>query len=175
MTKKIQEFLLGDTGRKALIIGALAVMVLLLLSTFSCDDTAKKSTADTDFSEDAEQLERALENRVKELVKQISGAGDVHVMVTLDTISEVVYEKDKRSELSSQNAEKGGSQQRSDETEVVLAGSAKQPLQIGRILPKVRGAAVVCSGASDPVVRERITNAVAGALDLSAARVYVTF
>ena len=44
----------------------------------------------------------------------------------------------------------------------------------GTVQPKVRGAAVVCSGASDPVVREKVANAVAKALNIGISKVYVT-
>ena len=57
---------------------------------------------------------------------------------------------------------------------MVLAGSSKEPLQIGTLQPRVRGAAVVCSGAGDPVVKERVANTVAKALNIGLSKVYVT-
>lgn len=163
----LKSLLAGEKGRKLLIIGAAAVLVLLLLSSMlggsKSSSKVSKSGEDTvQIAEKTAELEQALEARVKALVERIDGAGTAAVMITLDRTSTQVYEKD----------EKQGNSNR--ETETVLAGSAKEPLQTSVVLPKVRGAAVVCPGAADPVVREKVTNAVAKALNIGTSRVYVT-
>ena len=170
MAERLKELVLSDKGRKIMIVGALAVMLLLLLSTVSCEgnDTAETVPGQV---ENAAEIERELERRLEQLISQIDGAGSVTVMVTLDTVSERVYEKDKRTEGSSA----GDSKSYEYETEVVLSGSSKQPLQISSVLPRVRGAAVVCPGAADPQVRERVTNTVAKALNIGVSKVYVTY
>lgn len=171
MRERIKALLLGDKGRKIIVAGALAAMLLLLLSTLSCGG---KSASEPYAAENAAELERELEQRLVRLISQIDGTGEVTVMVTLDTVSQQVYEKDARSESSSRSDGDGSSTGSSFATEIVLAGSAKEPLKVGTVQPKVRGAAVVCPGASDPVVKERVANAVAKALDIGMSRVYVT-
>lgn len=170
--ERVKTWLTGEKGRRLLILGAVAAMLLLLLSTMSCEGGTKTVS---DLREDAAEIERTLERRITELVSAIDGAGEVSVMITLDTVSERVYEKDRK--LQSEEQGSGEDARRKDgvETEVVFAGGSKEPLQIGTVQPKVRGAAVVCSGASDPVIREKITLAVAGALDIGASKVYVTY
>lgn len=174
LSERIKEALLGDKGRRIVIAGAVAVMLLLLLSTVSRDRGEKNVTEPYTSSENASEIERELEERLIRLVSRIDGAGEVTVMVTLDTISERVFEKDRRSESSSESKPEGSAQSSGSETEVVLAGSSKEPLQIGTVQPKVRGAAVVCTGASDPVVKERVANTVAKALNIGLSKVYVT-
>lgn len=176
-TERIKDFLLGEKGRKVLIGAAVAAMTLLLLSTFSCGSDDQNSE-ELVLTENAAKLEASLEERVAELVSQISGVGDpsrIEVMITLDTTSTRVYEKDKRFEASSQNGENSGSESKAVQTEVVLAGNSKEPLQTGTIQPVVRGVAVVCPGASDPLVCERVTNAVAKALNVGVSRVCITY
>lgn len=162
--KTLKSLLAGENGKKLLIIGAAAVLVLLLLSSiFGGNKSSPKSKEEkTPALEDAAELEQTLEARVKALVERIEGAGTATVMITLDRSSTLVFDKD----------EKQGNSNR--ETETVLAGSAKEPLQTGVVLPKVRGAAVVCSGADDPIVQEKVTNAVAKALNIGVSRVFVT-
>lgn len=162
----LKSLLAGEKGRKLLIIGAAAVLVLLVLSSVLGGSVSKNSSKVKEVKsptiEDVSELEQALESRVKALVERIDGAGTAAVMITLDRTSTSVYQKDEK--LANSNYE----------NETVLAGSAKEPLQTGTVLPKVRGAAVVCSGAADPVVQEKITNAVAKALNIGISRVYVT-
>lgn len=171
--ERIKAVLTGDKGRKILILGAVAVMLLLMLSTFSCG--GKSIEPSRVEEENAAEIEKTLEKRLVELVSSIEGAGNVSVMVTLDTVSERVYEKDRKFQSEEQGTAENARQKNDLETEVVLAGSSKDPLQIGTVQPKVRGAAVVCSGAADPVICEKVTRAVAGALNISTSRVYVTY
>ncbi len=177
ITEWLKELLLGDKGRKILIAAALAAMLLLLFSTFSCNGKSD-SAGVSKQTEDAAELEKTLEERITRLVSRIDGVGDpakIEVMITLDTSSTLIYEKDRRFESSSHTGESGGTANNVGETEVVLAGNGKEPLQVGTVQPTVRGAAVVCSGASDPLVRERVTYAVAKALNIGVSRVYITY
>lgn len=173
LNEKIKDFLIGDKGAKLLIGGAIAAMILILFSNISCDGS--KSAAESSYVvQDTSELEKELEERITLLVSQISGAGavsEICVMITVDTTSTVIYEKDIHYENVSQDS--GVTTSRNDET--VLVGSGKEPLQIGTASPVVRGATVVCEGASDPVVCERITYAVAKALDIGLSRVCVTY
>lgn len=160
---RVQDFFSSDKGRKILIgCGILILLILMLSSLFP----EKKDTEITPRQENSGEIEKRLEERLCGLISKIDGAGEVSVMVTLDATSTLVFEKDRKQEETS-----GGS---SKETEVVLAGSAKQPLQTGEIMPIVRGAAVVCEGAGDPIVKEKVANTVAKALNIGISRVYVT-
>lgn len=170
-----KNLLSGENGKKILIVGAAAVLLLLLLSSVfgggSKKNSSKIKEEKTLTVEDAAELEKTLEARVKSLVESIDGAGTATVMVTLDRSSTLMFDKDERLEQKGES----GSGSINRETETVLAGSSKEPLRTGVVLPKVRGAAVVCSGADDPVVREKVTNAVAKALNIGVSRVYVTY
>lgn len=163
----------GEKGKKILMLGAAAVMVLLLLSTVSCESKTT-SRENPVVCEDASQIEASLENRLVALLKKIDGVGDVSVMITLDRSSKKLYEKDEKIETNTKNDSEGGTENNTRETEAVLAGSSKEPLQIGTVQPTVRGAAVVCAGAADPVIREKVANTVAKALNIGISRVYVT-
>lgn len=168
---RLKEFIFSDKGRKILIAAALIAMLLLLLSSVSCGG---KKSIETDTgkagSENIAEIERELERRLEQIISKIDGAGSVSVMITLESSSELMYERDRKVQRDSD----GNSESYGSETEVVLAGSAKEPLQIGTVQPKVRGAAIVCSGASDPVIKERVANIAAKALNLGISRVYVT-
>ena len=164
---RVKDFISGEKGRKILLIGGIFLLALLLLSTLF---GGKKETTVSTKTENVSEIEEKLERRLCELISKIDGVGEVSVMVTLDKTMTAVYEKDNKLEESSGNSAESSSR----ETEVVLAGSAKQPLLSGNIMPTVRGAAVVCEGAANPLVREKVANTVAKALNIGISRVYVT-
>lgn len=164
----------GENRKKVLIFGAAAVILLLLLSTLTGNSGKTASRETTSVNEDASKLERSLEQRLEKLLEKMDGVGSVSVMVTLDTSSRQLYEKDEKTDQKTVSDSSGGSENTARETETVLAGSSKEPLLTGVVQPKVRGAAVVCSGASDPVIREKVTYTVAKALNIGVSRVYVT-
>lgn len=171
--EKLIDFLGSDKGRRIIVIVGTAVILLLFLSTLSfgkSEDTAETAAQ----AENAAEIEQELEQRLERLISQIPGAGNVTVMVTLESTSERVYAEQTHTESSSSENGESSSQSRTSETELAFSGSSKEPIELSVIQPKVRGAAVVCSGASDPVVREKIANVVSGVLDIGVSKVCVT-
>lgn len=159
--------------RKAAVIIGIALIALIFLSTLLPRESAESPPA----SEDAEVLEQKLEQRLEALLSEIEGVSSPSVMLTLDSTSERVYARDSRSGTNSSLDESRSSDSSDSESTVVLVGngSDKAALEESTVLPKVRGVAVVCGGAENPLIREKVVNAVAGVLDISTSRVYVTY
>lgn len=167
-SERVKQLLSNDRARKIIIVCGLAVMLLLLLSSFFGGDSKSKAKSDAEnYTIDCSELEQNLEERLRELILQIDGVGKVSVMITIDATERVLYEKNSKSESKEKEY--------SEETEVVLAGSSKEPLEVGKIMPVVRSAAVVCDGAIDPVIRERVANIVSKALNIGISKVYVAY
>lgn len=174
LSERVKQLVSNDRTRKIIIVIGLSLMLLLLVSSFfKGSDKSKAGSGSrtgglsgTDGFDCAE-LEQRLEERLRELILQIDGVGKVSVMVTVDMTERVVYEKNTKSQSKDREI--------SEETEVVLAGSSKEPLEVGKIMPAVRSAAVVCEGAVDPVVRERVANVAAKALNIGISKVYVAY
>ena len=166
LSERIKQIFSNDKVRRIVVLCGLLVMLLLLLSSFFKRSDSSTSQ-DTVFSEDCVKLERELEERLSSLILQIDGVGKVSVMVTIDRTERVVYEKNSKSESKENDY--------SEETEVVLAGSSKEPLKTVKIMPVVRSAAIVCEGASDPIVRGQVANIAAKALNIGISKVYVAY
>lgn len=164
ISERVKRLISNDKARKIIIVCGLAVMLLLLLSSFWGNSESKTAViSDVDCA----KLEQKLEERLCGLISQIDGVGKVSVMVTIDRTERAVYEKNSRLD--------SGAQDYSEETEVVLAGSSKEPLRVGTVMPIVRSAAIVCDGASDPVIRERVANIASKALNIGISKVYVAY
>lgn len=166
--QSLQSFLGSDKARRIIIICGIAVIALLFLSTVVPKKQSEPSS-EISLCDSAEDIERGLEKRLAEMIGHIDGAGSAAVMVTLESSAERVFAEDTKTDSS-----EGAALSRGTQTETVLAGSSKEPLERSVVMPKVRGVAVVCAGAADPAVKERIANAVARALGIGISRVYVT-
>ena len=92
---RLKDFVLGEKGRKILLIGGIFLLALLLLSTLF---GGKKETSVSTKTENVAEIEEKLERRLCELISKIDGVGEVSVMVTLDKTTTAVYEKDNKLE-----------------------------------------------------------------------------
>lgn len=149
--------------RRFVIIAGIAAIALLFLSTVIPERSQPQEQGV--FSEDTSALEQELEKRLTDIISQIDGVTSPQVMVTLDRTSERVFAEEVKSSSS------GDSQ--SAENSPALTGS-KDALEKSVILPRVRGVAVVCGGAENVLVREKVVNTAARVLDIGVSQVYVT-
>ncbi len=174
--ENLQNLLQSPKARRIVVFAGIAVIALIFFSTVSFEGTGKEQSEPAAF-EDTSAIEKELEQRLEQLLEQIDGVASVKVMVTLDCTSQRVYARDSKTGDSSQTNSGSSASSSSNEESLVLAGSgnSKEPIEQGTILPKVRGVAVVCAGAEDPLVKEKVVNAVIGALNIGASRVYVTY
>ena len=145
--------------RRFVIIAGIAAIALLFLSTGGAQQPQDSS------AEDAARVERELEQRLTDIISQIDGVTSPQVMVTLDRTSERVFAEEVKSSSSGDSL--------SSENSPALTGS-KDALEKSVILPKVRGVAVVCGGAENMLVREKVVNTAARVLNIGVSQVYVT-
>ena len=110
-----------------------------------------------------------LESRLAQLIRTIDGAGKTQVLVTLRTGEETVWARN-----DSMDSEAEPSRTQSEQTYVLVrSGSDETGLQLKTITPTVQGVAVVCEGADDPQVQQRITQTVTAVLGIGAGHVSV--
>ena len=159
--------------RKAAVIIGAALILLIFLSTLSPAES--KSAAAP--AEDTAILEEKLEKRLETLLAEIDGVSSPTVMLTLDRTSETVYARDSRSGAASESDDSGSSENSDSESSIVIVGSGsdKTALTESTVLPRVRGVAVICGGAENVLIKEKVVNTVASVLDISTSRVYVTY
>lgn len=113
-----------------------------------------------------------LENKLKAVLSNIDGAGQVSVMVSVDGSPELVYAtEDDRTETS--NSSGNTSSSNSSTPIIVQVGGSSTALILTENLPKVKGVVVVSSGAGDIAVRLNILNAVSTLLGISVDQVSV--
>lgn len=180
----------SDTRLRLILFIGLAAIVLIFLSDNFSDKTrsasANVSTKTADYAGytsygDYDKYTEQLEARLTELISAVDGAGETKVMITLECGTEYVYASQQKttsamSENSDANGKTSRDEKRTGEENVILVDGSggEEPLILKEITPTVAGVVVVCSGADDVTVRQRVTDIVTTALGTSSNRVCVT-
>lgn len=184
--RKLREMLRGfsirNIKRDQLLILFLSGILLLVISLPT--DGGKKSdgggergflqTENTE-AEDAEKIMadaqevyiRNLEKRLSDALAQMSGVGDVSVMITLNSSAEKVVEKDVETsdEAVTESDSQGGSRITKNKSrgETTIYGdkdSSGEPYISKEISPRVEGVLVIAEGGDDALVKQNITEVV---------------
>lgn len=156
----------GRDGAVRLLI-ALGVAGMLLIGLSEWLPRRSTAAADDTTTVTATQVERALEQRIADLLSSVAGVGRCQVMVTLESGEQAVYAAD-----TSHSVTEGGE---SGSESYLMVDTAEGPvgLLLTRVRPTVRGVVVVCSGAKDPAVCQRVQSVITTAFHISERRVCV--
>ncbi|MCI9272821.1 MAG: stage III sporulation protein AG [Clostridiales bacterium] len=180
--KKFFSGLGGDKFKNIIIVAGLIGIALIFLSSFvKIPSSQEKQEQQPRVVMTADEYAGQLEASLTDLISSIQGAGTAKVMVTLENGVETKYatEQKTNSEFSEEktNGETTRSQQIGDsEIKYITvrdANGAERALAVTEIQPTVKGVVVVCSGGENPVVQQRIIDAVTTALNVSSKRVCV--
>lgn len=177
MGVKLGELLKGGNKLKIyLLVGAL----LILLIIFGGNLTKVKSGVTAAKSEQSlDEYKTALQAEVKSLLEKIDGVSEVSVMITLKGDAEYVYAKEERQTLDKSETgydEKQVQQSDNYENNTILVDGEdgrKVALVRTRLEPKVKGVLIVCKGASNPIIEQKVTTAVKTVLSIGANNVCV--
>lgn len=168
--EKIKNLKLSKKNVYLIASGVLIFLLLLFSSTPSEDE---ESTAVPTVSEYSAQYIKSTQKELAAVIRQIDGAGDVKVMITLESCYENVYAKayetDERSDETKQE------KSFNEEYVIVKNGSGVEECLVVKVFePKIKGVAVICRGGDDVAVRKAITETVCALFDISSASVSVT-
>lgn len=150
---------------KYVLLVILAGAALLLLPSPKGEESQPSpAPAETGGDFQVEDLER----RMEEALSRVAGAGEVKVVLTVQSTARRVLAQDGRS------TQRGEELDSTLTTVVVAQGSGTQePVTIQQLSPQYQGALVVCSGGDDPSVRLRVVEAVSALTGLGADKISV--
>lgn len=174
--KKFWEEIKGKKLKKDQLLIFLLAGVLLIIalpdggkeSSDGGDEYVQNITADGE-QVSAEEYTRLLENRLEDILSRMEGAGEVSVMITLESSAEKIVEKD--TERNKETVEEGDSQGGTRTTqneeyreEAVYGGNgneeSRSPYISKELSPKIGGVVVIAPGGDNAVVVKNITEAV---------------
>jgi len=150
------------TGKKGLLVAALALGVLLLLIPRTGTRTQETPAAtEPPFSLEAEEA------RIAKALSRIAGAGQVTVVLTLDTGLQREYARNTEDSRQSSGGGENRVQARSE-----VARDQDEALTVQYAYPRYRGALVIVQGDGSTLKLE-ITQAVSALTGLGADRITV--
>ena len=144
---------------------ALVVLVGVLLMLLP---TGKTEAQQPQRQETVSEPRENLETRLEQILSQVSGAGNVRVLLTQERGETSVYQ------LDLQEVTDGDRREIRQDTVTVTGSDRQQEGLLTRVeAPRYRGAVVVCQGGDNPTVRLSVVEAVSGATGLPSNRITV--
>ncbi|MEE0980644.1 MAG: hypothetical protein U0K91_03075 [Acutalibacteraceae bacterium] len=162
--KNLIEKFTCDKKRLFIIVAGIVGVLLLVVSEFIPESEEDVEITENDDEMSFTSYEKDIEERLKNLIESIDGAGKVQVMVTIESGDEKVYATE--SKKTENNEEK-------NYVLVDIEGS-DSGLLLKIAQPEIRGVAIVCQGADSPTVRNAVVGAVTSVLGISSNRVNVS-
>jgi len=173
----------GERRVKLILLIGLLGMALILLSQLTDRGQGGQAvqqqalrTAEFTSSED---YVRHLEERLQALISQIEGVGRNKVMVTLESGVEYVFAQEQRRSTDATtpgDIATGGRMSESVEERIILVDTEfgrREALVLTRLPPRVQGVVIVCEGADNVHVEQKLISVVTTALGISSTRVSV--
>ena len=155
----IKEFFYKN--RAVALVVLLGVLLMLL-------PTGKTEAQQPQQQAAVSQPRESLETRLEQILSQVSGAGNVRVLLTQERGETTVYQ------LDLQEVTDGDRREIRQDTVTVTGSDRQQEGLLTQVeAPRYRGAVVVCQGGDNPTVRLSVVEAVSGATGLPSNRITV--
>ena len=138
----------------------ICILALILLSS-----NIFKKTATTTNNSDYSQM---IESKLEKVLSNIDGAGQVSVMVTVESSPQLVIATSKEEKTTSNSSNTSNSNNKTVvETPIIVnKNGVSTPLILQEIQPKITGVIVVAQGANDAKVRLELLKAVQSVLNI---------
>ena len=146
-----------------------AVLILILGLVLMIFPTNKSDTKTAAHAEQSLPVtEQSLEDRLAQVLCEISGAGNVRVVLSIASGEEVIYQS------NTNNAHTENSEDTKSDTVLITDANRNQSGLIQQTNPvSYKGALIVCQGADNPEVHLMIVDAVSKLTGLGANRISV--
>lgn len=178
-----EKFLSNRNKRNIVVVIGLVGIILIFISNYiDLSPENQKTEIEEICSQPTVDLYKEnLESELTEIVSNISGAGNVKILITMDSTTEDVYaverSLDEQSQsMSDESKESAANEYSESDTYVKIKNKdgSETLIKVKQVMPKIRGVLIVCDGGGDSSVKENITRAVSGVLNISSGKVYVT-
>ena len=159
-----------------------SLLTLALIAMSGLEDKAISSKDEVNNKITQEELSNesskaTLEEKLKNILSQIEGAGEVDVMITYESSEEIqpAFNTNTTTEETKEVDQQGGERTvtTSSENKTMITSSSNEPIVIKTNQPKINGVIVVATGAKDLTVKETLYSAVQTALQVQGHQVEI--
>ncbi|WP_053957122.1 hypothetical protein [Inediibacterium massiliense] len=182
----IKEYLTNHNHKK-IVYNLLIVIIVCIIGLITWDTLfPTKSNKNQDISIENVKEEAASQNnyqdtaqvQLKKILSQIKGVGEVEVMVTFESSTEVVPASNitKSTQITEEKDAQGGTRTTTQDDasqNMVMSGQNDKLMIIKEIKPQIRGVVVVAEGAGDIMVKTALIEAVQTVFQVPSNKVMV--
>lgn len=175
----------GKKSVENLILLAILLIIVIVAINYIWKDNEKakkdnanstKVLADTNIIEENTSQNSDLEQKLKRILSNISGVGEVEVLITYSQTSVVnpIYNEDYGESVTEEEDTSGGKRKVSSTTNKKEVVSSNNDVITQSVTsPQIQGAVVIAKGAGDANVKANIIQAVEAATGLSTYKIQV--
>lgn len=162
---KFLETLSGKKKSLILVVAGIVGLMLIIFGTFG----EKKEEIEENSKNQKENLStleyiEALENKIENIAEQITGSGNVRVIVSVSSGTEYIYVSDeKRGENSSSK----------EYVTVRTENGADELILFKEIYPEVTGVSVACKGGDSPEIQAKLIAVISTSLNVGSNRICI--
>lgn len=174
--KKKFKNLMNSKSKYVVLIGIVGILLIFLSTISSKKEPIKKEKTEKLTSQTSEEYIKQLEVKLNNIISKIEGVGRSEVLITMENGVENVYaNSEKKTTNSSENI--SGKMSTRDDTQkdivVIDTHEGKKALMVTQKEPTIKGVLVVCDGADNVSVVEKVTDAVSKSLNIKKNRLSV--
>jgi len=148
------------------------VLCIIVLIIYFSTTTDKKDNSNVSIQKTSSfEYAQILEDKLAKVLSQISGAGDVSVMVTIENSSEIVIATSTEERVNTSAGSSNTTQSSTTVTNPIIIDD--EPVVIMEKLPTIKGVIVVAQGANDVKVRLNLLTAVQTLIDIDVNKIEI--
>ena len=181
--KSLLSYITGGDRIITLVViaGVLGIALIYCSTVFRPQQQTVTAESSDEQSDELQSYRNSLCEELGNMLASMDGVGRTKVMITLSGTERNIYATDtdyndretSRKDGNTENADKQNNEKRSCIVIRQKDGSEKA-LTVGRMMPQIMGVLVVCEGADNEGVAERVTKAVCAALNIGQTHVCVS-
>ena len=164
-------------GLDKIIIIAIAGFILIICSYIDIthNDVDEESiTEEASEQPDVYGYTLTLEKRLANLINKIDGVDGSEVMITLSTSKEKILQTDSENKSKSEEGDLAKKElEKNIKTLVIKGENAEEPYVIKEIMPRIEGVVVVCKGAGDKIIENKIIEIIKALFDVEPHKISV--
>jgi len=176
LKKNIKSFI--DKFKKMKKTELLIICILIILALFIYFNSnqllgisSKNENDITTTISSTNQYITDLETRLSNVLSKVHGAGNVSVMISIESGSEIVVATSSENKTNTSTGSSSSTQSSTTVEKPIIIGDA--PLILMEKLPKIKGVIVVAQGAENVQVRLELLRAVQALLDIDANNIEI--